>query len=332
MADFKTRQKLYRNVERETGAKVLAFVTSDRLGMETRLAGDCIELFVDLLDHIGPTQKLALILHTDGGDSAAAWRLVNLLRTFGDKLDVLIPSKALSAGTLISLGADRIMMTKQAALGPIDPSLNHPLNPPAVGGNPGARVPVSVEAVRGYIQEAREGLGLKDPELLARIFLDLSNKIHPLVLGQIFRSRSQIRFLAEKLIKNQVADKDKVRKIIDFLCADSGSHDYTINRREAAELGLRIAKPSAKFYPVLRKIKQSYSDELRMLEPYSAEIILGGGTQARYSIPRGLVESVTSSFAFLSEGSLTRGQVVLNGVPQETISDNRTFEGWRKVI
>jgi hypothetical protein len=95
---------------------MLAFVTSDRAGMETQIAQDCIDLFVDLLDKIGPTKRISLLLHTNGGQTAAAWRLINLIRTFCDELEVLIPLKALSAGTLISLGADKIVMTKQAAL------------------------------------------------------------------------------------------------------------------------------------------------------------------------------------------------------------------------
>jgi len=56
--------------------------------------------------------------------------------------------KALSAGTLIFIGADTLVMTKQAALGPIDPSVNNPLNPQVTMGNqPMGVVPVSVEAV-----------------------------------------------------------------------------------------------------------------------------------------------------------------------------------------
>ena len=319
-------------IERERDSRVLCFVTSDRRGMETRIAPDCIDLFVDLLDRIGPTSRISLILHTDGGDTAASWRLVNLIRTFCDDLEIIIPSKALSGGTLISLGANTIMMTKQAALGPIDPSLTHPLNPSVVGGNPAAKVPVSVEAVRGYIDEARSGLGISDQSLLASIFADLSNKIHPLVLGQIFRTREQIRFLANKLIVHQVADSDKIKKIIDFLCADSGSHDYTINRREAVDLGLNIEKPSTEFYQKLRKINQSFTQELQILEPYSPGVLLGTAQQIDYKISRGLVESANGCYAFLSAGTLIRGQVVLpTGLPQETITDNRTFEGWRKV-
>lgn len=91
--DYATRQKLYRKIERDRKTKVLAFVTSDRVGMETRIAPDCVDLFVDLLDRIGPTKRLSLILHTNGGQTLAAWRLVNLIRTFCDELEVIIPKR-----------------------------------------------------------------------------------------------------------------------------------------------------------------------------------------------------------------------------------------------
>ena len=164
--DYNTRRRLYRRIEAEPDTKVLTFATSDRQGMETQIAQDCIDLFVDLLDQIGPTTRISLLLHTNGGQTSAAWRLVNLIRTFCDELEVLIPLKAMSAGTLISLGADKIVMTKQAALGPIDPSLTHPLNPQVTAGNQVARVPVSVEAVRGYLDAATEDLKITDQALV----------------------------------------------------------------------------------------------------------------------------------------------------------------------
>lgn len=328
---YATRKALYRKVERERTSKVIALFTGDRTGMETVIAQDVINLFVNLLDQIGPTQKISFMLHTNGGDTAAAWRLVNLLRTFCDDLEVIIPLKALSAGTLMSLGADRLVMTKQAVLGPIDPSVNHPLSP-GIAGNPLARVPVSVEAVRGYLDEARNELGIKDAALLASILIDLTNKIHPLVLGQIFRSRTQIRYLAQKLIRNQVKDPEKTKQIIDFLCADSGSHDYTMNRREAAELGLSVEKPSAEFYTVIRNIQTSYTAEMKLLEPYSPQVALGINPSISYTETRALVESTGGgSYGFVSEGTLTKSIITGPGGQQETISDQRTFEAWRKI-
>jgi hypothetical protein len=328
--DFKARRTLYRKIEKERDTKVFAFVTSDRAGAETQIAQDCIDLFVDLLDKIGPTKRISLLLHTNGGQTSAAWRLINLIRTFCDELEALIPLKALSAGTLISLGADKIVMTKQAALGPIDPSLTHPLNPVIPFGNQASRVPVSVEAVRGYLDAVRDDLKVKNQVALANVMMDLSNKVHPLVLGEIFRSRAQIRFLANKLIGRQVKDPKKVKQIIDFLCADSGSHDYTMNRREADELGLRIEKPSDDFYRTLRKVHLSYTSELKLLEPYLPQVLLGSNQAVNYQLVRGLVESTGGGcYAFLSEGTLTQMAPPPGGVPQ--ITDQRTFEGWRKI-
>lgn len=329
--DYPTRQKLYRKIESERDTKVLAFVTSDRSGMETQIAPDCIDLFVDLLDQIGPTKRVSLLLHTNGGQTLAAWRLVNLIRTFCDELEVLIPLKALSAGTLIAIGSDKVVMTKQAALGPIDPSVNNPLNPQANVGGQQKMVPVSVEAVRGYLNAAKQELGIKGQEGLTKVLVDLAGHIHPLVLGEIFRSRAQIRFLADKLIQRQVKEAKKREAIIDFLSADSGSHDYTINRREAAELGLTIEKPSAGFYEILRAVHQSIVAQLKLLEPYSAQAVVGSAAvnhPVSYSAVRGLVESTEGGcYGFVSEGNLTRVQFG----PQIGVQDDRSFEGWKKL-
>lgn len=330
--NYADRQKHYAKIEKERKTKILTFVTSDRQGMETAIAPDCIDLFVDLLDKLGPVPKISLILHTNGGSTLAAWRLVNLIRTFCDELEVLIPLKALSAGTLISIGADAIVMTKQAALGPIDPSVNNPLNPQVNVGNQMMRVPVSVENVRGYLDAARSDFGIRGPAAMTTVLTHLSQQIHPLVLGEIFRSRAQIRFLAGKLIKQQVKDAKKIRALIDFLCADSGSHDYTINRREATEHGLNIEKPSEAFYRILRNIHLSYADELKLLQPYSQQVVIGTNASVTYSEVRGLIESGAGGcYGFISEGTMAKTQVPTPMGPQDAITDQRTFEGWRKL-
>ena len=329
------RIEFYRRIEDSRQTKVLSFITSDRQGMETVIAQDCIDPFVDLLEKIGPTERISLILHTNGGHTLAAWRLVNLIRIFCDELEVMIPLKALSAGTLISIGSDRVVMTKQAALGPIDPSVNNPLNPQATVRGESKQVPVSVESVRGYLDVAREELQIQGEQALSSVLINLTNHIHPLVLGEIFRTQAQIRFLAEKLLPRQVEDKEKIKSIIDFLCADSGSHDYTINRREAAELGLNIEKPSDELYGLLRKIHLSYTKELKLLEPYAAQAILGNTAideLVPFAITRALVEGTTGGcYGYVSEGTLMRVQLQTPAGPQEGVKDERIFEGWRKL-
>jgi len=199
-------------------------------------------------------------------------------------------------------------------------------------GNQLARVPVSVENVRGYLDAARDDFGIKSEAALTTVLSGLSQQIHPLVLGEIFRSRAQIRFLAGKLIRQQVSDPDKIKSIIDFLCGDSGSHDYTINRREATELGLNIEKPSDVLYRVLRGIHLNYAEQLKLLQPYSQQVVLGVQPTATYFEVRGLLESTRGGcYGFISEGTLTKTQVSTPVGPQDAITDQRTFEGWRKI-
>lgn len=168
------RQTLIDRLETARNSKVLLFITGDRPGLETQIASDAYDLVVHHIDAIGLTQKITLYLYTRGGNTLTAWSLVNLIRQFCEDFEVVIPSKAHSAGTLMSLGADRIVMTKQATLGPIDPTLNHPLNPQIPGRPPEAKASVSVEEINGFIELAKRELGIKEPKELSDVLTSLT--------------------------------------------------------------------------------------------------------------------------------------------------------------
>jgi ClpP class serine protease len=140
------RVGLLQELEKTRETKVIVYVTGDRQGLETQIHPEVVDFFVHHLDLIGPTKRLTLFLHTCGGSALASWSIATLLRSFCDELEVVVPSKAQSGGTLICLGADKVVMTKQARLGPIDPQVNGPLNP-AIAGNPQGRAPVGVEEI-----------------------------------------------------------------------------------------------------------------------------------------------------------------------------------------
>lgn len=328
---YQARQKLYRAIEKSRSSRVIAFVTGDRGGMQTQIGPDAVDLFGDHLDAVFPTARISLILHTSGGSTMAAWNIVNTIRMFCDELEVIVPNRARSAGTLMCLGANRVLMTKQATLGPIDPSLHGPLNPQIPGGAPDARAPVSVEAVKGYIEMAKKDLGIRESTDMARVLTELSSKVHPLVLGAIFRSRSQIQTVARQLLKHQVKEKAKVDRIIDFLCSESGSHDYTINRREALDLGLAIEKPSEELYALLKAFVSSIRDEMRLGIPFDPNAELGVNQAATYTCVRCLIESTAApGMVYVSEGELKRVQVNHPQLgTQEGVNDSRKFEGWR---
>lgn len=332
MADpYKERQALYQTIEKQRASRVLCLALGDRQGMQTQIANDSVDLISDHLDAVFPAKKLSLILYTIGGNTMAAWNLVNMTRMFCDELEIIVPARARSAGTLICLGADRLVMTKQATLGPIDPSLSGPLNPQIPGAAPDARAPVSVEAVRGYIEMAKQDFGVKGSQEMAQILNELSSKVHPLVLGSIFRSRSQIQALAKQLLKTQVKDAAKTKKIIDFLTSESGSHDYTINRREARQLGLNVETPSEQLYELLKAWILTIRSELELTVPFDQNSLLGANQTASYTCVRGLVESTAApGQVFVSEGQLKRIQINHPQLGlQDAVNDTRLFEGWR---
>lgn len=335
MSDSEYRKSLLRNIEEQRDTRAILYITGDRQGLETRIGQDVIDLFVDHLDELGPVQKISLILYTSGGSTSAAWNLVNLLHMFCDEFEVIALGKCMSAGTLISLGADRIVMTKQATLGPIDPSIQHPLGPSIPGASPDARADVSVEAVNGYLDAIKESG--RDKEFQARALLDLSDKVHPLVLGQIFRSRQQIRDLAQRLIVKHTKESNKATQIIDFLCSESGSHDYTINRREAEVLGLHIEKCTMDLYSILKQLRASYSSQMELRLPFDPSLIATLGQNTNYNFTRAMIESAAhGAHHFISEGSIEATEILHNQangatVRQVAIQDHRGFEGWRKV-
>lgn len=339
------RVDLYKKLEKLRNGKLIVYITGDKREFPTQISQDAFDYFVNHLDKMNRQNKIILFLYTRGGNTLAGWSIINLIRQFCDELEIIIPSKAHSTGTLMALGANSIIMTKQATLGPIDPSVNGALNPIIKDmpiPPPYNRFPVSVEAIKGFIELAKDEVGIKDDVSLSNIFIKLATEVHPLVLGDVYRARAQIKMLAERLIKNQTDDYRKQKKIINFLTSEAGSHNYTINRREAKELGLNINIPNEEEYENIKSIYDDISLELQLNTPFDPSSILLSNNKAEYNIHRILIESVSGGKdVYFSEGTLIRLKMpMINNMPQplnpnitqeyiEQIQNIIKFEGWK---
>ncbi len=79
-----------------------------------------------------PSEKrdLVLVLHSNGGFSLSAERIIEVCRDYckrrgdGSKFYVFVPKKAKSAATILALGADQIFLRNTAELGPVDPQFS----------------------------------------------------------------------------------------------------------------------------------------------------------------------------------------------------------------
>ena len=326
---YQDRRELYRQIEEERDSKVIAYVTGDRRGLETLIAGEAVDMFVDHLDKIRVVDRISLVLYTLGGDPHTARNITILLQAFCDELEVIVPSKCHSAGTLMCLGANNIVMTKQARLGPIDPTVIGGLNPVVPGSDPIERVRVDVEDVNAFIEHARVAL---PNQPIDGVFDRLAQHVHPLVLGYAFRIRAQTRMLGERLLSGHMDNRDAIGKILDFLCTDSGSHDYTIGRREArSELGLPVENPSWDFYWKIKALHDDFVDELEMRQPYDASVLIGDNDEFEYRLPRALIESMSfGSHSYESEGIVRKvSREVMPGLTIDGCHDLRKREYWR---
>lgn len=121
------RQQIIKDIRQITGSPLICYVG----GNGTAIDRDDVLPFADLLSRLTPGENLSLLLHTAGGDIDAAEKLISMVRAIvgGGHLAVVIPDYAKSAGTLMSLGANEIVMSDSSEIGPIDPQIDlHDIN------------------------------------------------------------------------------------------------------------------------------------------------------------------------------------------------------------
>lgn len=115
------RQEQIKQIQKAEKARLISYVS----GSANLIDRDDILGFGDLLHNVSPNENLDLMLHTPGGDIDAAEKLISMVRTRvgNGRLRIIVPDFAKSAGTLMALGADTILMSDTSELGPIDPQI-----------------------------------------------------------------------------------------------------------------------------------------------------------------------------------------------------------------
>jgi len=330
------RKELIKQLETKLNTKILAVVTGDRQGMETRIAPDILSLVSEHLALIKPTDNLALFLYTPGGETIVGWGLVNLLRQYCKRFSVLVPFRALSCGTLIALGADSIVMGKHGLLSPVDPSVSSPFNPPVPGSQPGklSLLPVSVEDMIGFLELATKEIGLKTEESLTSVLNILANKVHPLALGAVYRAREQTKDLAKRLMLTHSKDEAEIERITKRLTQELPTHNYLIGRAEAVSMKLAIIEPLEEVDQLMWQLYKEYENWLRLTSPFSAELDLGQESRKRVRYERAVVESLSDDIlfqhVFITDNDLIKISTMLSGTQtslEETII-RTLFMGW----
>ena len=102
--------KLIQNIEKKLERNVIGYISFFSHPAGTVLDQDAtiIENLLKSIDLTKYDYKLDLILHSPGGSPTSAEKIILTCRSYSSSFRVIIPKTAMSAATLIAMGADKI--------------------------------------------------------------------------------------------------------------------------------------------------------------------------------------------------------------------------------
>ncbi|HEV2888000.1 MAG TPA: hypothetical protein VGX49_13885, partial [Jatrophihabitans sp.] len=206
------------------------------------ITDDTVPILYDCLRRSGHTDRTDLVLSTVGGAIPSTRQVAMLVREFTDELSILVPYRARSAGTLLCLSADELVLGPLAELGPID-SLMGSDGAPATD-TPGT---ISAEDIRAFRAMAEDWFGIERPEDRLQVLALLAARIFPTSLSSFYRFDKLIREVAAELLSFQLPGEHRQAErnaVVDRLVSGYHSHDAVISRRDARTLGLRAVDAS----------------------------------------------------------------------------------------
>lgn len=226
------RQDMIREIERAYQHQVICHVCGNAASLDK----DDTLGFVELLHNVEPNKDLDVLLHTRGGDIDAAEKLISMVRikVGSGQLRLVVPDQAKSAGTLLALGADKIVMSDSSELGPIDPQI-------MLNDGHGNMIPHSVLHYLDAYDAHSLALRQNPNDVVARIMI---GKLDPGTQKLFEAARKRARDLAEKLLRMWMfrTVPGNITAIASTLLDTSRwpSHGQVIGRQDAQDIGLLV--------------------------------------------------------------------------------------------
>lgn len=213
-----TRKKYLSIMHEYTGRNVLAYYSAfvQKPGLEgTGIDDSDKNAFMQAVCGLDRKKGLDLILHTPGGNIAATESLVYYLKKlFGNDIRVFVPQIAMSAGTMISLAANTIIMGKQSNLGPIDPQY---------GG-------MSCAAVIEEFEKALSDVKI-DPSSVS-VWSNIIKKYHPTFIGDCQKAIDWSETIVKKWLMENMFEKSEnpeidASRVVAYLSSHNNTYSHS---------------------------------------------------------------------------------------------------------
>jgi predicted RNA-binding Zn-ribbon protein involved in translation (DUF1610 family) len=113
------RKEQLRKIVKKRNRDILVYASDPKKKAPTAISPEDTLSFRDQLSFI-KTDAIDIILETPGGIAETVDDMVSSLRPKFDKVGIIIPGSAKSAGTIFTMAGDEILMCPDSTLGPID--------------------------------------------------------------------------------------------------------------------------------------------------------------------------------------------------------------------
>jgi len=191
---------------------------------ETMINDKDVNALMEVIHGLDRKKGLDLVLHTPGGEIAATEQIINYLHACFKEITVIVPQMAMSAGSIISVSCDEIIMGKQSCLGPFDPQLNG----------------FACQSVLREFEKAKDDVK-KHPEAMG-LWQVIINKYTPTFLDSCEQAIALTDELAEKYLSKKFPDKKVLETIKKAFNNNSESkiHSRHYSKEKLKNLGLNI--------------------------------------------------------------------------------------------
>lgn len=246
---FAKTQDVIDKISNVLGAPVITYWNNPRGSV---CQSDVLSLY-EVLERLGYHDTIYLFIKSDGGSGQVSLRLVSLLRQHCRNLVALVTLECASAATMITLGANKILMGPTAYLTAVDTSLNHALSPIDRDND---RVGVSLDELNRVIRlwEAQDSDRRDNP------YQHLFEYVHPLVIGAVDRAESLSIMVCRELLSYHIDNEATVNQIASTLNSKYPSHSYPILLAEALKIGLKAEQMPAEVNTLLLELNRLYSE------------------------------------------------------------------------
>ncbi len=197
--------------------------------MDDVIFNHSVVLFEEMIHDSHVTNDLYVILNSPGGDGETAVRLIRTAQARCRELTIIVPDRAKSAATLMTLGAHHILMGPASDLGPVDPQF--PLSEGLVSAKD---IIATVEDFASRIQQAPETF-----PLYASLLGDVNALMFQQAHSELERTSDQ---LEEALRSNPDRSDDEIdalkAKLVEPLIDRPKTHSALFDVRNAKDSGL----------------------------------------------------------------------------------------------